>query len=306
MQEWVTEQYGDVENFDFYAVNVSENQNLVAQYVEQIGLEIPVIMVGNDVYNQYRIRGGVSPYPVDYIIDQEGIVRYAQHEYEPEFMQMILDRLLVQDEQNPVLELSADTLNFGKTNIGESVDLPVLIRNLGDADLEVLNFEIDNEYFLVNFEEEFNISPADSVGIIFTFNPSDSNAVGDISGIATVTSNDPEREEIDIQLFGMGIPVNNVEQKFEREIPIAFHLNEVYPNPFNSETIITFGLPYTTRVEIQMFNTNGKYSYSVFAGQLNTGLHQVTWNALDAPTGVYIIKMQAENYQGFRKVTLIR
>lgn len=100
MQNWINERYGDQETFDFYAANVNENANFVAEYVEQIGLEIPVILVSSQIYSQYQLRGGLSPYPVDYIIDGEGIVQYANHEYEPELMLMTIDRLLEMDDNN--------------------------------------------------------------------------------------------------------------------------------------------------------------------------------------------------------------
>ncbi|NQT33935.1 T9SS type A sorting domain-containing protein [bacterium] len=107
MQSWVEECYGEEDTFDFYAVNINEDANHVRDYVEEIGLEIPVILGTQDLYLQYRLRGGISPYPVDYVIDGEGIVCYANHEYEPEIIIMTIDRLLdigeeaVEDPNNP-------------------------------------------------------------------------------------------------------------------------------------------------------------------------------------------------------------
>jgi len=98
MQDWINERYGEEEMLDFYAANVNENENHVAQYVEQIGLETPVLLVSNQIYQQYLLRGRSSPYPLDYIIDGDGIVRYAQHEYEPELMLETIDRLLDDDD----------------------------------------------------------------------------------------------------------------------------------------------------------------------------------------------------------------
>ncbi len=98
MQDWIEERYGDQDDFDFYPVNVAENEDHVAEYVEQIGLEIPVLLVTRQVNQQYLLRGRSSPYPLDYIIDTEGIIQYAQHEYEPELMLETIDRLLDMDE----------------------------------------------------------------------------------------------------------------------------------------------------------------------------------------------------------------
>lgn len=105
MQDWIEERYGDQDEFDFYAVNVAEGADHVAEYVEQIGLEATVLLVPQDVYQQYQLRGRSSPFPLDYIIDREGVIRYAQHEYEPELIIETIDRLLDIDEE------SVDDLN---------------------------------------------------------------------------------------------------------------------------------------------------------------------------------------------------
>lgn len=107
MQDWIAERYGDQDGFDFYAANVAENADHVAAYVEQIGLEVPVLMVSSQIAQQYQLRGRASPYPLDFIIDGEGVVQYGQHEYEPELMLETLDRLL-EIEDNGVGEVETE------------------------------------------------------------------------------------------------------------------------------------------------------------------------------------------------------
>lgn len=46
------------------------------------------------MYNRYSIGGGISPYPRDFIIDREGIVRYASTEYEPHTMIGVIQSLV--------------------------------------------------------------------------------------------------------------------------------------------------------------------------------------------------------------------
>ncbi len=94
MLDWISERYGDQDDFDFYPVNVAENADLVAEYVAQIGLDTEILMVTSQVFQQYILRGRASPYPMDYVIDGDGNVQYAQHEYEPELMLETIDRLL--------------------------------------------------------------------------------------------------------------------------------------------------------------------------------------------------------------------
>ncbi len=54
------------------------------------------------VYSTYRVPRPEAPYPQDYIIDQQGIVRYWSDEYDPQRIIKIVDRLLVTGvEENP-------------------------------------------------------------------------------------------------------------------------------------------------------------------------------------------------------------
>ncbi len=48
----------------------------------------------NTVYMTYRVPVPEAPYPQDYIIDQQGYVRYWSDEYDPQEIIRIIDRLL--------------------------------------------------------------------------------------------------------------------------------------------------------------------------------------------------------------------
>ncbi len=49
--------------------------------------------ISGDVYSAYKIQG-LTPFPLDAIVDQNGIVQYLQTEYDPQFMLEVLLPLL--------------------------------------------------------------------------------------------------------------------------------------------------------------------------------------------------------------------
>jgi hypothetical protein len=49
---------------------------------------------GSSLYQTYRVPNPAAPYPQDYIIDQNGIVRYWSDEYDPQRIIGIIDGLL--------------------------------------------------------------------------------------------------------------------------------------------------------------------------------------------------------------------
>ena len=45
-------------------------------------------------YNRWRVPNPTAPYPQDYIVDQQGIVRYWNDAYDPQGVIQTIDRLL--------------------------------------------------------------------------------------------------------------------------------------------------------------------------------------------------------------------
>ena len=74
----------------------SEPIPTIQQFVAEQGVTFPVIHdQGNRLHDDlYRLDGGISPYPRDFIIDRQGIIRYARTEYDVRAMTLIVESLL--------------------------------------------------------------------------------------------------------------------------------------------------------------------------------------------------------------------
>ena len=82
----------------------SVNQNQITQFVSETGITYPVIQdestgggfggFGGEVYDDYYIPNQGSPYPRDFIVDQNGTLVYANNEIDTEYMIYILNELL--------------------------------------------------------------------------------------------------------------------------------------------------------------------------------------------------------------------
>jgi hypothetical protein len=84
-----------------------------------------------------------------------------------------------------------------------------------------------------------------------------------------------------------------------------------YPNPFNPTTQIVFNIPEATTVTIRIYNMLGQLVRTLNDGILEAGLHSVVWDATDnggnhLPSGIYIYRLQAGDYNEIRKMTLMR
>ena len=88
--------------------------------------------------------------------------------------------------------------------------------------------------------------------------------------------------------------------------PHRFELAELYPNPFNPSTQISFSLPMDDFVKLTAYDVRGNVVDAIFEGAQGVGQHSYTWNAANLPSGVYYIRLQAGELVTSQKALLIK
>jgi choice-of-anchor B domain-containing protein len=88
--------------------------------------------------------------------------------------------------------------------------------------------------------------------------------------------------------------------------PADFVLEQNFPNPFNPATNIRFNLPTTDFVNISVYNLVGEKVSELVNGELQQGEHNLTFNASELPSGIYIAKLSAGNFNQSIKMTLLK
>ncbi len=88
--------------------------------------------------------------------------------------------------------------------------------------------------------------------------------------------------------------------------PDKFSLAQNYPNPFNPTTTIRYELGSTTHVHLTIFNSLGQEVERVVDEFQTPGSHQVIWNAVDAPSGIYYYHLVGEGISEIRRMTLLK
>ena len=89
-------------------------------------------------------------------------------------------------------------------------------------------------------------------------------------------------------------------------LPIEYVLYNVYPNPFNPVTNIIYGLSEYTNVKIVIFDLSGKQVESLVNEFQVVGYYSVDWKADDHPSGIYFVKMVADEYVNTQKLMLVK
>ena len=94
------------QNFDqnevlFVGISNTNNQSVINDFVAENSLTYPILfdpgssggVQGGNTYDLYYMPNDGSPYPRDFIIDQQGIIAYANNEIDTEWMIYVIDEL---------------------------------------------------------------------------------------------------------------------------------------------------------------------------------------------------------------------
>ncbi len=128
--------------------------------------------------------------------------------------------------------------------------------------------------FTVTTFPSSTVAVDDSTMFQITFDPS---ATGVRTAFISIDNNDVNENPYNFNIAGIGTSV--------------FSVKGTYPNPFNSLTTISFTLPESGKVSIQVFNSLGQKVENIFDGYLNAGENKKIWEPSNLSGGMYLIKM---------------
>lgn len=92
----------------------------------------------------------------------------------------------------------------------------------------------------------------------------------------------------------------------QSELPVKFELFQNYPNPFNPTTNITFAVPESGDVRIDVFNIMGQRVATLVNEKKQAGYHTVTFDAARMASGTYLYRLQAGKTTITNKMLLIK
>jgi hypothetical protein len=101
-------------------------------------------------------------------------------------------------------------------------------------------------------------------------------------------------------------PPSTVPSQRQNELPQEYALLPVYPNPFNPITTISYYLPHSSEIRVDIYNLLGQRVETLFQGRQEGGAHSVKWDGSDFASGIYFVQLQSQNLTQTRKMLLIR
>jgi flagellar hook assembly protein FlgD len=97
----------------------------------------------------------------------------------------------------------------------------------------------------------------------------------------------------------------------ENIIPPTFSLNQNYPNPFNPSTTISYQIPQTGSIRIDIFNIKGQKIRTLINELKHPGKHSVVWNGTDqsgrqVASGIYYYRIVTDHNSSTKKMLLLK
>lgn len=84
----------------------------------------------------------------------------------------------------------------------------------------------------------------------------------------------------------------------------GFVLEQNFPNPFKNGTVIRFTLPSKAKVNLSVFDINGRLVKVVMNESRDAGTHAVNVNSGSLVAGLYYYKLQAGEHSAVKKMTI--
>ncbi len=96
-----------------------------------------------------------------------------------------------------------------------------------------------------------------------------------------------------------GVETRTVSNKAE-----SFKLEQNYPNPFNPSTKIKFSIAKSASVTISVYNITGQLVATLANGNFNNGIYEVSFDASNLPSGIYLARMTSGSFSAIQKMIL--
>ena len=88
--------------------------------------------------------------------------------------------------------------------------------------------------------------------------------------------------------------------------PDAISLSDAYPNPFNPTTSFELKVGVSSHVTMNVYNVMGQVVSTLVNNTMDAGNYNITWDAANFSSGMYVVKAETTNGVASQKVMLVK
>lgn len=210
-----------------------------------------------------------------------------------------------------------DLFDIGRFPLGDDVQVPVSVETTlpGSYSISATDFDLPAGYNLVFVDRQENVSIPMDENFAYQFTISQA-AHQKGFGMEALSCGATQQQIAEFfrpqkaKTAGgdrFAIVVNPSASQVDSELPSSVELKQNYPNPFNPSTVISYQLPQASEVMLTVYDLTGRQVATLVDGTMQTaGSHNVTFDAGNLSSGVYIYRLQAGSRILTKKLTLIK
>jgi hypothetical protein len=106
--------------------------------------------------------------------------------------------------------------------------------------------------------------------------------------------------------YVLGFPLVDLLDADERSSVLPMSFSAAYPNPFNATVSIPFTLQTAGHVSLRVYDVLGHGVATLLDDYKSGGAHLVSWDAADAPSGIFFARLESERYTQNQKLVLLK
>ncbi len=127
----------------------------------------------------------------------------------------------------------------------------------------------------------------------------------DAEGLYNITAYVSDTTESDSLTWTVNVTPNRVylDEPHHSDTPVLY---PPAPNPFNSQTRISYHLPIETHLDLELYDISGRQVMRLVSGVRPAGEWSATLDGSDLTSGLYLIRMKSEEQSLSQKVLLVK
>lgn len=100
--------------------------------------------------------------------------------------------------------------------------------------------------------------------------------------------------------------IKNDQDDYSGSIPEGFHLEPIFPNPFNGRAVISFLIPNPAHVMFSIHGVDGRRALLIPDGLFNPGRHEILLDADGFASGMYLVVLHSGGFRLTRKMMVMK
>ncbi|MFC1490488.1 FG-GAP-like repeat-containing protein [Candidatus Latescibacterota bacterium] len=86
----------------------------------------------------------------------------------------------------------------------------------------------------------------------------------------------------------------------------SFTISQNYPNPFNSSTTLSYSIPQSSHVILEVFSITGQKVATLVDSYMNAGEHSAVFDSNGLASGIYFYRLESEGIHKTGSMTLVK